>query len=1026
MDRVAFILLAAVIASYSRPAEAQVATPDESDDVQSTASPSEVEEIIITGTRILRALPDAGSPVTIVSADNLRETATVNAEDAIRELPMALPGVTAFTNNGNPGAATVNLRGLDDERTLVLVDGRRVVGYDSEGIADINNIPAPLIERIDVVTGGASAVYGSDAIAGVVNFVLKRDFEGVRAGATYSTTTRGDAGSYALDLTLGRSFAGERGNVTLFVGWTERDSIDLTARPYSKKPISSIDGSAFGSFTDSNGTLICSPLCQDPGGFPPTDAVSFQPNRDLAPFADRFFNFFPYAYFVVPEQRVQSMLLARFDVSDSLSAYGRASVTSTTIRTAIAPTGSFGSELAFPLDNPFWTSQALRVFADRDGDGAFDQFDVNGVPGIQPADFVGPLGEPGDQGDVGTVACPACAGNSLADPGELIRAPFYRRLSELGRRHARLDSLTYQVLVGLRGELGWMDGWSWDLSYQYGHADLTRAYRNDASESRVQDSLNGCPAGSAPGCVAGNFFGENTLDAPTTAFIQGDGIAEDIATEQQVLGFSLSGDLGPAIALPGANPIGLAFGAEWRGERSSSDPSSCYATPGCSLGYGSVTAVSSEFQMREVFGELSIPLAERRRFAHDVRFEAGARYADDSISKSSVAYKLGGSWAPNETLRLRAMFQRAVRAPNIFEFGSTVKPDIGLAFGDPCAAFNFETGGTTVTAELRDLCVATGAPASAFTPLPSGDFATAVPDLVGGEVNTIVGGNRDLDEERADTLTAGFVYEPDWLAGATFELDWYRIDIRDAIALIASDETLGGCYGDPSRPALELCRLVSRNSVTGGLIGDSRDPNTGMLVGLDRRPQNTAKLLAEGIDLRGGAPVEIGGFGELDISLLATYVLARDQRTSSASSLLRCQGKFGSSCGEPNPPWRFTQRTTWRRGDYQLGYRWRYVGPVELDEQTFDFDGDGIVDFNACLPRYCDNGSQHYVDLVFEWEPSEIAWLAGFELTLGLENIFDEDPPITGAAWGPTDANTFPGTYDPLGRTVTLSVSKQF
>jgi iron complex outermembrane receptor protein len=319
------VAAAALILAGSVAATAQDAAQGQP--VQTAAKPApEAEEIIITGSRIKRTDLVSESPVALIGADEIQQQAAVNVEDVIRALPQAAPGVSPGVNNGNPGAATINLRGLDDERTLVLVDGKRFVGYDSEGIVDVNNIPTPLIERIDVVTGGASAVYGSDAIAGVVNFVLKDDFEGVQIDYDYTNALRGSEATHGLSATIGGNLPDERGNITLSASWTQRDAVTQGDRWFSERAITTADGSFGGSSTDTNGNILCGGCSYSGGGGPtfgPQTYVGFQSaNGVVAPRGSRRFNYNPFNLLQVPEERYTGTALGHYDINEWVTAYG--------------------------------------------------------------------------------------------------------------------------------------------------------------------------------------------------------------------------------------------------------------------------------------------------------------------------------------------------------------------------------------------------------------------------------------------------------------------------------------------------------------------------------------------------------------------------------------------------------------------------------------------------------------------------------------------------------------------------------
>ncbi len=966
----------------------------------------QAEEIVVTGSRIKRQDLQANSPVAILGADEITLTATVNAEDVIRELPQAIPGISPGVNNGNPGVATVNLRGLDDERTLVLVDGKRFVGYDSEGIVDINNIPTSLIERIDIVTGGASAVYGSDAIAGVVNFVMKDNFEGAQFDYDYLNALRGGEATNSFGATFGMNAPDERGNLTMFAGWTDRDAVPGGARWFSERAITTADGSFGGSSTDTNGNVLCGG-CSYSGGagptFTPQTFVGFSSaNGDLIPRGARRFNFGPFNFNQVPEERYQAMALGHYDIFEWLTFYANFSFAQTQVDTQIAPSGTFFSEFEIPFDSIYLTPQSRSVlFGDVAGTGAYDPaFDSDG------------------SGSVG--------------PGDVALYPFGRRTIEVGPRITRNRTQAWQLVGGFKGDLPFLETWSYDFSAQRGRTELSRVFENDLAGARVQDILDAssptinpgavdggtCHAGAAAGCFVGSLFGDGSLNSDAAGFIALS-INEEIYTTQDIVHFDVSGDFGETFKIPGASPIGAVFGAEWRKVQSDSFPDDCYSTPDCSLGFGSTTSVRNEFTVKEVFGELKVPLVEDRRFVDNLAIGGAFRWADYSHSGTATAWKVDGEYNPIEDFKFRVTYAVAVRAPNIFEFGQPLTPGLDNSNGDPCAAFNEASGGTTVDTFTRDLCVNTGVNASLFveTAPGSGVWTTSVPDVISGQINAFSGGNPDLKEEEARSLTVGGVWQPSFLEGLVIQIDWYKVKIEDAISNIDADNLLSFCYlaannptGDPGAFA---CQFVNRNTLTGGLVGN---PNFGLI----ETEQNISNIKGEGVDFQLDYALDLGNAGNLDIGWLATKVIKVDDTPFVGASTNHCKGIYGPICNSPNPTVKWVQRTTWYVGDFNMGYRWRYIRGTEFEDQGNCFTGGS---------NFCKINDTHYMDFVVGWTPTGVEMLEGFTFQVGLENAFDEDPPIVGQEAGPTDQNsnnTFPGTYDSVGRALTVRASKKF
>jgi len=985
-----------------------------------TATPAaaEPEEIIVTGSRIKRTDLIANSPVSIVSDEELTLTATVNVEDVIRTLPQAVPGISPGVNNGNPGVATVNLRGLDDERTLVLIDGKRFVGYDSEGIVDLNNIPTPLIERIDVVTGGASAVYGSDAIAGVVNFILKDDFEGVQVDYDYANALHNSETTDNIGVTIGSNFDGEKGNAAIYVGWTQRDPVSQADRAFSKNAIDTASGGPFGSSTDTQGA-VDTPLdgrlgfqqC-NPGN--PTTC-------DLLPRGSRRFNFNKYNLLQVPEQRYQATALVHYDLADWATVYGRATFAQTQVDSVIAPSGTFFSEFAIPYDSIFLSNQARGLLYPAAGSGLFQE-DVFGTRRC--------LNNPNQLGNFDSLDTNC---NGSLGVGDSAKYPVGRRTVEVGNRITRNRTQAYQIVGGLKGDLPIFEGWNYDFSVQHARTELSRIFENDLKKSRVQDVLDAsslslnptavdggpCLPSAPTNCVLGNLFGDGNLNSDSAHYMALQ-INEEVYTTQDVIMLSFDGNLGETVKIPGAGPIGLALGGEWRRTESDSFPDDCYSTPDCSLGFGSTTSVRAQQTVKEIFGEILVPLVEDKPFVNSLSFEAGYRYADYTRVGGVSAYKVGGEYSPFEDFRLRILYQNAVRAPNIFETSQPLTPSLDNSVGDPCSGFSENNGGVALPLDqyTRDLCIATGAPAGLFTETApgSGIWNTRVSDVIAGQINILQSGNKNLKEETSRTLTIGGVYQPSALEGLTVTIDWYKVKIDDAITNFTADDILPNCYNQALNPtgdpAQLLCSFVKRNPNTGALVGN---PNYGLL-----QPEfNIATLEVDGVDFSVDYSLDVGSFGRVDFTLLGNKLIKHNDRPASITPMNVCKGLYGPVCLSPNTSVTFQQRTTWYFNDIYLGYRWRFINATRFEDPS-QIDP-GVK--TGQIPSY------HYLDLAFGWEPTDISALTGFRFQVALDNVFDKDPPIVGQDAGPTDqnsGNTFPGSFDSVGRVLKVSVTKNF
>ena len=948
----------ALAAALASPASAQETTPAEAAPVPPMASAEDV--IIVTGSRIARPDLQAASPVSVVTQESIKLSGTSGVEDYLRDIPQAVAAWGSATNNGNEGAATVDLRNLGEERTLVLVDGKRFVPYDSNGVVDLNMIPPALIERVEVVTGGASAVYGSDAISGVVNFIMRKDFEGIEADAQYGLTTRGDGQKTALSLTAGTNFAEGRGNITINGTYRKEQAVYQGARGYSFDALAAADFSPGGSFTNAPGFVDLGP-----------DGYQFDAGGNLIdlganPGAFEPFNFNPYNLLQAPNEQWTATVLANYEISDSLEFYGRGSWAKSKVTTIVAPTGTF----FFPfdinyLDNPFLSAQARGVFAGFDTDD------------------------------------PATPENEAGDG--IVSAALGRRLTELGTRDSIYENKAWQVVGGLRGDFS--DSLRWEVFAQYAKTNRTQDFVNDVAYDRLFQAVQVTPGGAcvdpSGGCVPANIFGPGNLSEEAADFIRLD-LHQDDSTTQFVTGGFVTGDLPftvPMAAAPGAFVVGV----EYRKETSKARPDANLIA-GNSIGFGGSTPIDAQYDVKEAYAELKLPLVSDMSFVQELNLEGGVRYADYKNkvktlgvgnSYSNWSWKLGGDWKPVDDLRVRVMYQRSVRAPNINEIGQPQTPSTGDATFDPCADSN-PVGNPALT----QLCIDTGVPAAQIG---------SVGGPIAGQINNFIGGNPDLVPEKSTTWTIGAVFQPRALPGFTATVDFFDIKVKDAILQIPEQSVLDICYGIEQDASGTFCSLIAR-SPTGRLNGDTT-------VGVDVSRRNIGQLRSQGIDIGAQYRFDIGAAGSLGLAIAATRQLKTDLQFASLLPTNECVGLVGKICLRPDPKWRWTQTTTWNNGPLTLQLRWQYIG--KLTNDTVGFGTADPSDF--VVPKI---KAYHYFDLAGSYDVTE-----RFSLRGGINNLFDKQPPVVGNDYGGTtenSGNTYPATYDPLGRAFFVGATVSF
>ena len=680
-----------------------------------------VEEIIVTGSRIVRRDFDSPSPIVTIDRDALRNTGQVTLEAALNQMPQVTPDFERTANNPGDGTARANLRGLGANRTLVLLNGRRVAPSGVGSSVDINNLPQALVERVEVITGGASTVYGSDAVAGVINVITRNDVEGFGIDVSAYATERGDSEVYDANAYFGHNFA-NGGNVTLMAGYLDRAAMLASDRRVTSVPLINLGGMLVpgGSTRTPAGVVLGPPA--DLGSGPVR--VTFTPDGQPVTFndpADRY-NFAGVNYLQTPLRRHSAALFLELPLTDRLEAYSELTYTRSIAKRNLAPV-PLGAVLSINTDNPVLTAQSQQVFAD------------NYVP-------VGP---------------------------NTVLFFFGKRLEELGPRIIEDRSDYTRVVAGLRGALS--QRWEFDAWATYTRGDEKTLNLNDASLARVQQGLFVAPSGQCidptNGCVPVDLFGAGLLSDEAAAFIGLPPLVNTTDREQKLVSAYVRG---PLFELP-TGRVESAFGIEWRSDDGSFVADQALFS-GDALGFAGSAPVDGSEEVFEVYAETLLPVLSDDATLGALNLELGARRSFYDRAGDVSTYKAGIDWEPLPGFRFRATQQRSVRAPTVleaFQERFTVSfPFVGAdPAEDPCSASADPIGNG-----LIDKCVATGLPR---------DQVGVFEATVGFPTDRIRGGNSDLEPESADTLTVGFVLTPAALPDLQLSVDYFDLEVNDRI-----------------------------------------------------------------------------------------------------------------------------------------------------------------------------------------------------------------------------------------------------
>lgn len=1026
------------LALASQPVLAQDATAEE----DTTASGDDV--IVVTGSLIQNPNLEASSPVTVIGQEELLLRQTNVAEQIVRDLPGVAPSIGSAVNNGNGGASYVDLRGLGNFRNLVLLDGNRIVPSNTIGRVDLNNIPVALVQRVDTLTGGAATTYGADAVSGVVNFITRNDFAGAEITASQQITERGDGNIFRIDATVGANFDDGRGNAVLSLGYQEADPVYQGARRFSVNNYTSTSGNLGGS-----GTTVPARFTR-PGLGQNTIDPSTGFTRPYVGSRDAF-NFNPYNIFQTPFEKFSIYGAGRYEISDGIEFYTRGMFSKNTVNTIIAPSGIFGQLALIPVSNPFLPAGARSQFC------ASNDFDFT-TPGVQT---------------LTPAQCAAAAtATSTSDPNfRAFQTNIGRRLTEAGPRISEYKTDFFDVRAGLR--LGVTDTINLDLSGAYGESENTQSQLGYVSVSRLRTALyttspTTCNLGPSPtvpnptnpllpplanagsgtnGCVPVNIFGADGSISPAAVdFITAEAYNGQQSSLAQARAL-FSGDFGSS--LPWAEePIGFAVGAEYRNYQASQVADTLSQTAGELGGAGgAVLPFSGGYDVKEGYAEIIAPIVQDRPGFQSLTLEAGIRYSDYKVDAAgspgynTTTWKGAASWEPFDGLKIRGNYQRAVRAPNIAELFAPQNTGLTTVATDPCRGAN-----PVNNANLRAVCLAQGAPVSTIGNILNPTAAQA---------NATTAGSLALRPEKSDSYTIGVVFQPAFIPGLSLSVDYYWIEINDAITQPGPGDLITGCFGDNNGSGITaasvnnpICGLFRRNPVTGGLDGD---PAT--TQGLIFPASNAGRILTDGIDFSANYRTDLG-FAELNFGLQGNWTnRARFEAivpgsvlppgapgaggALPASGVRECIGFYGPNCGSPGsagpssapgsiqPEWSWNARTTLSWDDIDLSLLWRHISGVEAEP--------GITAFSGTLAAGALAGETYDFGRIGSYDWFDLAARFGvtenFDLTLTVMNLLDKDPPVVGSTIGTTafnSGNTYPSTYDPLGRRYAVGARLKF
>lgn len=995
---------------------------------ESAATPASQGEILVTGSRIRRPNLQSTVPVATVTGEDLFHSGQISIGDQLNQLPQ-LASTFSQSNStrflGTAGLNLLDLRDLGPSRTLVLVNGRRHVGGDilSSGVSvDVNTIPTDLIDRVEVVTGGDSAVYGSDAIAGVVNFVLKDHFDGLQARAQTGLSTYGDAGSQFVSVLAGKNFSDGRGNIAINAELAHQDQYSADGRSYLESNPGFLQVLSSGAGTASSPENIfynnihsvsysTTGIVRFGGGNSPLNCGTalngvayncpyrFTTDGNLVPITGQRVGLGPTGsaiggngdtfrtgnlFQLQPQlDRVNLNLIAHYTFSPAFEPFVEATWSHTTVYgtgssgPAFISGATLGDDREQPrLDNPYLTDQARNLI----------------------------------------IANLIASGTTSPITGE-TRFSVRENMTGLGNRAEESHRDTFRAVAGIRGSFN--DGFHYELSANYGEFrekttilgnlniqrfvlanDPTRdASGNIVCRSQVVGAANtpgyvddgATLANDIAACVPINIFGGQFTDAQRAYLLQ-DTTSFGKITQFDVNGY-VSGDLHQLFSLPGG-PIAFSIGGEYRRETNyyKEDP---LVEQGYTF-YNSIpTFTAPAMEVKEAFGEIRIPLVKDLPLLHSLEVSGAARVSDYNTATGTVwSYNFGADWYPVRDIHFRANYARAVRAPNLGELYTPPGQNYAPDFYDPCALDHIN-GGPDPANRAKN-CAAAGIPADY-----NYNYSSSL------EIQS--GGNPNLTAEKSDSYTFGVVLQPRWVPGLSLSVDYYNIKVRQAISSIDAQTVANFCYDLPSGNSA-YCSLFQRAGADGG--PDGKDPYRIIEGSLLASSANFGLLRARGIDTELEYNHRVGNAGLAHLKLNYSHSIQRDDFVdpNNPDYITRYRGNLG------DPIDRFVLDTQFNTGKFSIGYKLRWIGKMYVGDYTYynSLNGNPPADPYYANYEYYPVIAYHDIRLAFDVN-RKLNWYAG------VDNIGNKHPPLDTTGLGAGS-----GVYDVRGRYFYTGISANF
>jgi outer membrane receptor protein involved in Fe transport len=957
----ASIFAAAAAALTATPAVAQ----DTDDD----------EAIVVTGTRIPRANLVAPTAVTTVDSQAIEYSGQSNIADVLRGVPsFGVSGLSSSNSNfltSGGGINTLELRNLGEDRTLVLMNGRRFVsGLAGSAAVDINNIPTDLVERVEVITGGASAIYGSDALAGVVNFIMKDDFEGLATSYQYGQSEEGDDIEHRIVLVGGGNFDQNRGNAVMSVTYSQNDGVLSRDRANTAVDDGALCAFVTGDPDDCQTSLtpVFSSFSEYGRFFIASTGASFTidpgvgPDGTVVPWstATYGFNRQHFRRYTVPTERFLLTGNVNYDLNSNLRAFMETSFSHTETQTELEPYPHSNSDLSIggiSIDNPFVPDDLYTAVTT-----AMCDTDDDDIP------------------------------DALCGDTEI---PYFRRTTELGQRGAIARRNMYRIVFGLEGDIG--DNLSWNAYYNFGRSEDNQQGGGQINVANMREALNAVdlntdadndpttnpqdvvcvnPAAVAEGCVPINLFGIGSISPDAAAYVRAPTQRQQL-TQQESIGATIGGDL---FQMP-AGAAMFSVGAEWRRERAEDVPDALTQT-GQNAGNKEMPTYGG-YNVGEVFGEVEVPLLSDAPLAHDLSVGAAYRWSDYNTVGETEAYTGRVSWSPTEALRFRAQYARAVRAPNIGELfapgGENFAP-----VADPC------NGVTAVSVgNIDDNC--RSIPEIAARIADQGSFTLTQTEIQGTGGFTGAG-NPNLQPETSDSFNVGLVFDNDtWIGPLTLSIDYFDIEIENQITTVGRQQALDLCFDVPPGDfnlASQFCSAIVRDADGPAFqLGEITEVNSGFV--------NEGVLTTSGVDVAVQWLVPLNEWiaSAGDLSLRANYTRTLEFEQIEYGVLDDSLGLVGV------PEHKWQGAAVYQHGPLGISWETTYLGDSQPSNTNPLFQwsvGEYVV---------------HDLQVTFDVFDNS-------RLYFGVDNVFNEEAPIilSGVPGNTTGTDTNASVYDPIGR----------